>query len=223
MNDALRLLAKVMRRFGYDIKKYGQYNLLPVANIAEFNQLSTLYNTKDTYAVPGSNKLFKQLFVCLRTCLRKSSKTVLPNVAGVARSELVCKCAVSLIASINRALEFLNDTGIKLVVFDDHSDAEYLGLINRICGLVKCDYQIIHTSKRGQGESLFEQFSFARDKNALFYFCEDDYLHEPGAVLEMCRFYQQVYTTCGTHLVIHPQEHEFLLFEIHLSILCAAR
>lgn len=57
---------------------------------------------------------------------------------------------------------------------------------------------------------MHEHFSFAKDKEALIYFCEDDYLHEKSAISEMVRFYKKVYEQTGSHLLIHPQEHELI-------------
>jgi glycosyltransferase involved in cell wall biosynthesis len=115
-----------------------------------------------------------------------------------------------LIRSINQAIDNNIDVNITLVVFDDHSGHDYKTSIENICGEVKCESEIRTTRKQGQGESLLEQFEFARQHNALFYFCEDDYLHEASAVSEMCLFYRQIFEICKTHSVIHPQEHDFL-------------
>jgi hypothetical protein len=210
MNDALRWLAKLFRYYGYDIKRHNQYNLLPVANIEKFSQLHSLYASSDRDA-PDRESNVNRLFVCLRTCLRsESGKTRPPNVAGCSNSELVYRCIMSLIGSINHAVKNDSDTKITLVVFDDHSDPEHRINMEKICAGVSCELEIRTTHKQGQGESLLEQFEFARRHNALFYFCEDDYLHETGAILEMCRFYRQVFEICKTHSVIHPQEHDFL-------------
>lgn len=210
MNDVLRLLAKLLRRYGYDIKRHNEYNLLPIANIEEFNQLYSLYNQANRNTSITHGKIDK-LFVCLRTCLRDvSGKTRPPNVTGSSNTGLVLRCIRSLIGSINHATENDTETSITLIVFDDHSDNDYRKSIEIICGDVKCEWEIRTTQKQGQGESLLEQFTFARQQNALFYFCEDDYLHENSAISEMCRFYRQILSICNIHSVIHPQEHDFL-------------
>jgi hypothetical protein len=210
MNDALRLLARLFRRYGYDIKRHNEYNLLPIANIDKLNQLYGLYK-KPAHDINKTDSDINRLFVCLRTCLRNDSgKTRPPNVPGCSNSELVFGCIRSLIRSINQAIDNNIDVNITLVVFDDHSGHDYKTSIENICGEVKCESEIRTTRKQGQGESLLEQFEFARQHNALFYFCEDDYLHEASAVSEMCLFYRQIFEICKTHSVIHPQEHDFL-------------
>lgn len=210
MNDALRLLAKTLRKFGYDIKKHYQYNLLPISNLESFNSVSTLYNSVNKNTVDDKSDL-TTLFICLRTCLKNNpDKTRSPEITGSGHNELVFRCIMSLINSINHAIENNREINFNLVVFDDHSDDEYKKTIDKICEKSKSNLEIKSTREKGQGNSLYEQFEFARNRNGLFYFCEDDYLHEESAISEMLRFYKQVYEKCNTHLLIHPQEHEFL-------------
>lgn len=211
MNDGLRLLAKILRRYGYDIKKYYQYNLLPIANQADFNNASILHDASSACTVPDHEE-FKNLYICLRTCLRSDNwkKTHAPDFASVDRNELVLRCVSSLIDSINHALTNHIEATIELHVLDDRSDREHLTSLEKICRRSACKWEIKTTRETGQGGSLLEQFEYAREKDALVYFCEDDYLHEQSAILEMYHFYRQIHDICGTHLVIHPQEHEFL-------------
>ena len=209
MNDALRLLARILRRYGYDIKKYYQYDLLPLANQAGFNESSVLFNAISRQPAPAPQ--FKQLYICLRTCLRSGNLARhASGFTGAGRDELVYRCMTSLLNSINHAVANHIETAPELLVLDDHSDREFAARLEGICKQAACKWEIRTTRETGQGASLLEQFEIARDRDGLFYFCEDDYLHEPGAILEMVRFYRQVHDICGTHLVIHPQEHEFL-------------
>jgi hypothetical protein len=210
MNDGLRLLARILRRYGYDIKKYYQYNLLPIANQADFNSASLLREASFAHALPEYEE-FKKLCICLRTCLRNdTSATRAPGFTGADRKETVFRCVTTLVDSINYALANHIEATIELQVLDDRSDREHIASFENIFGKLACSWEIKTTRETGQGGSLLEQFEYARDQDALFYFCEDDYLHEQSAVLEMYRFYKQVHAICGTHLVIHPQEHEFL-------------
>lgn len=210
MNDALRFLAKILRKYGYDIKRHYQYNLLPINNIESFNSVSGLYNSDNNE--PGhKEESLDVLFICLRTCLKNNPDKIRPpEITGSGHEELVFRCINSLINSINHAQKNNNGTEIKLIIFDDHSDEEHQKVIENICEKSGAAWEIRTTQSAGQGNSLYEQFQFARTRNGLCYFCEDDYLHEESAVSEMLRFYKQVFLKCNTHLVIHPQEHEFL-------------
>ncbi|MGH8121044.1 MAG: hypothetical protein ACRESK_10565, partial [Gammaproteobacteria bacterium] len=210
MNDALRLLARILRKYGYDIKEYYRYNLLPIANQAAFNETSLLHDAQSTRNEAADGN-FGQFYICLRTCLRAgSANRRAPGFTGAGRDELVCRCMTSLIHSINFAVQNHVKPVPALLVLDDHSDREFAARLENICKRAACQWEIKTTRATGQGASLLEQFEFARDRDALFYFCEDDYLHEPAAILEMTRFYRQIHDICGTHLVIHPQEHEIL-------------
>ena len=127
--------------------------------------------------------------------------------------EHLLKCIQSLFISINEAIK--NNKKIKLVVFDDRSDSSSLEKINNLLNDLECEYEILTTKNTGQGNSLYEHFSFSRDKNSLFYFCEDDYLHIPNAIHEMISFYRDIYEETSTHLLIHPQEHELIYSQIN--------
>lgn len=210
MNDALRFLAKILRKYGYDIKKHYQYNLLPISNLDTFGSVATLYNSANK-SVGNDESSMDNLFICLRTCLRNNAnKARPPEITGTGHDELVYRCINSLINSINHAVKNNKQMSVNLFVFDDHSDSEYIRKIEKICSTSESDWEIKTTRNTGQGNSLYEQFEFAKTRNGLCYFCEDDYLHEESAISEMLRFYQQVFEKCNTHLVIHPQEHEFL-------------
>lgn len=209
MNDVLRLLAKFLRRYGYDIKRYYQYNLLPISSIDSFGSIGPLYRGQSESEDHDNN--LNQLYICLRTCLRcNTNKSRPPEITGSTHDELVYRCINSLVGSINQAIQKEENTKIKFIVFDDHSDKEQKNTIEDICRNAKSEFEIRTTRETGQGNSLYEQFAFAREQNGLFYFCEDDYLHEVTAITEMLEFYRQVFFNCNTHLVIHPQEHEFL-------------
>jgi len=214
MNDFLRLLRSLLRRYGYDVKKYYEYNLLPLNNQASFNQIARLAEAaeRDQHSDDAGDPELQRLNVCLRTCLRDRPGRAAqpPGPTGADREEIALRCLKSLIASINHALRGDHGLEITLTVFDDHSTVDAHAKIVESCEKASCAREVRTTREPGQGASLLEQFEFARENRGLFYFCEDDYLHEPSAIAEMHGFYRKVYHTCGTHLVIHPQEHEFL-------------
>ena len=171
MNDGLRLLAKILRRYGYDIKRYYQYNLLPIANQADFNSTSILHNASSARSITDHEE-FKKLYICLRTCLRSDNReTRASDFTGPSREELVFRCVTSLIDSINHALTNRIEAIIELLVLDDRSDREHITSFENIYGRLKCKWEIKTTRETGQGGSLLEQFEYARDKDVLFYFC----------------------------------------------------
>ena len=214
MNDALRILDRLLKKGGYAIKKHPAYNLLPLKNFKNYPLLKKTYHAFDKKDNNTLSDNVCKLNVCLRTCINERRAGHKYNeLTGVATDEHLLKCMRSLIISINEAVT--NNKKIKLTVFDDRSDSASLNKINNLLNIAKCDWEIVKTKNTGQGNSLYEHFSFARDKNSLFYFCEDDYLHIPGAISEMINFYKDIFEETSTHLLIHPQEHELVYSQIN--------
>lgn len=208
MNEVLRILDRVLKKSGYAIKKHTEYNLLPLkesSNFPDQKKVYEVFNANNSLKKDDVNKLV----ICLRTCINdKRARGKRNELTGVSLEEHLLKCINSLIMSTNEALQYNNN--ISLIIFDDRSEPSIVDKLEGLCDKLKCEWKILNTEKTGQGESLHEHFSYAKDKNALFYFCEDDYLHIPGAIHEMTGFYQKVYAQTNSHLLIYPQEHEML-------------
>ena len=214
MNEVLRVLEKIFKKSGYTIKKHPKYNLLPLRDYQNNPLLKNVYDSFDNRKQTVSCDDISMLNICLRTCINKNRAGQSYNeLTGVAVEEHLLKCIQSLFISINEAIK--NNKKIKLVVFDDRSDSSSLEKINNLLNDLECEYEILTTKNTGQGNSLYEHFSFSRDKNSLFYFCEDDYLHIPNAIHEMISFYRDIYEETSTHLLIHPQEHELIYSQIN--------
>lgn len=97
------------------------------------------------------------------------------------KSEIMLRCAHSLVTSINHA-----GGDIVLRVFDDHSSPEAVPTLRRI--LATCDHPVefVALADNGYNASCLASFSTARDQaRELVYFVEDDYLHTPTASAEM--------------------------------------
>ena len=214
MNDALRILDKLLKKKGYAIKKHPEHNLLPLKNFQNNSHIKGVYDAFDKKKEPSLNNDVSKLNICLRTCINKKRAGHNYNdLTEVTVDEHLLRCIKSLIIATNEAVK--NDKKIKLTIFDDRSDKSSLEKINDLLNILRCDWQIIKTKNTGQGNSLYEHFSFARDKNSLFYFCEDDYLHIPDAINEMIDFYNGVYEETSEHLLIHPQEHELIYSQMN--------
>jgi hypothetical protein len=208
MNELLRVLDRALKKHGYSIKKHPEYNLLPLKNFGGFPEQKNIYDSFNSNAdkkVANTNKLE----VCLRTCINdKRAKGKRSELTNVDLEEHLLKCINSLLISINEARQ--NNIEVRLTVFDDRSEKTVIDKIRDLCEKFKFEWEIVATQKTGQGESLHEHFAYAKDKDALFYFCEDDYLHEKNAIIEMVGFYKSIYEQTASHLLIHPQEHELI-------------
>ena len=169
MNDALKILDKLLKKKGYAIKKHSEYNLLPLKNSQNNPSLKMTYEAFDKKENTNRSDNVSRLDVCLRTCInKKRSRHNYNELTGVAIEEHLLKCVQSLVISINEAVK--KNKIIKLTVFDDRSDGVPLEKMNNLLNMLMCDWEIIKTENTGQGNSLYENFNFAREKNSLFYF-----------------------------------------------------
>ena len=209
MNEFLRIFKRTFKLFGYDLKKAGKFTLQPFQNSAD-SHLQTVYKAFDQDKPRVRGDLDK-LVVFIRTCLRTNRNVdTRPRFTGGSTAETVYRCLRSTIRSINHAFHQEGDRSVEVVILDDHSDGPYLQKIKELCAAIQCPWTIQTTRETGQGKSLHEQFELAKSLNALCYFCEDDYLHEPSAIMEMWNFYRQMVEQTGNHVVLHPQECDFL-------------
>jgi hypothetical protein len=226
MNEFLRLIRKIVRPMGYDLKRHHQYTLHPFKTLqstASYEALQTAKKAFDSDTPPEHHRKFDTLNICLRTCLRHDrniDKT--DRLTGTNMAETTYRCIRSLVTSVNFSLERHRNLKINLICLEDHSDQDFVKIIESLLNPLKCPFQIITTSTRGQGPSLHQQFTMARESNdSLWYFVEDDYLHHPEAIAEMCEFYEIIYNVSGSHLMIHPQEHENLYKSLYPSYIFA--
>lgn len=226
MNEFLRLLRKIVRPMGYDLKRHHQYTLHPFKSLQHSTSAEALLAAKkafDADTPPEHHRVFSKLNVCLRTCLRDDRNmdktTRLTNESIV---ETTYRCIQSLVASLNQATTKCPGLTIHLVCLEDHSDPHYVKKIKSLLKPLTCSWELKTTTTRGQGPSLHEQFSMARaSQDTLWYFVEDDYLHKREAIAEMIEFYQIIYNVTGSHLMIHPQEHENLYKSYYPSYILA--
>lgn len=220
MNEFLRIFKRTFKLFGYDLKKAGKFTLQPLQNQPD-KHLQTVYKTfdQDNQAVTGD---LDKLVVFIRTCLRTNRNVdTKPRFTGASTAETVYRCLRSTIRSINDAFHHEGDRNVEVIILDDHSDDLYLQKIKELCAHLQCPWKIQTTNEIGQGKSLHEQFELVKPLNNLCYFCEDDYLHQPSAIMEMWDFYRQMVEQTGNHVVLHPQECEFLYQTYYPSYIIA--
>lgn len=122
---------------------------------------------------------------------------------GAPKSEVMLRCARSLVTSLNRA-----EGDIVLRVFDDHSSRQALAALHRI--LAECAHPVEFIAVEGNGynASCLASFSRARDDaRDVVYFVEDDYLHAPSAIPEMSEAYALFKERLGgREVALHPYD-----------------
>ena len=215
MNEALRLMRRLVRRWGYEIKKADDYVLRPVAGFdaaAGLRDMRVAFD-RDT---PWTDELdTRRLTVFLRTCLRAHrNPDKRPRVTGASDEENALRCLLSTVTSLNDAAAARGAEALEVVVLDDRSEPRALARLKELLERLACRCSVHETRDTGPGGSLIEEFTRARALSTLVYFCEDDYLHEPGAVAEMWDFFERVARTTGGPSMLAPQEHH-TLYEAH--------
>ena len=212
MNDALKLLSKSLKPFGYHIRKYKAPNILRIPALEQENFTPSL--SLPTIAgggyLPADSNL-DQMVIYVRTCIRENRNIdKSKRITGVTLEENTRRCLYSLLRSIDHAIKQQSDRKIKLICLDDHSDDKYREILKNIMSKASCEWEFLQTSETGQGPSLHEQFKMGSHENAIVYFCEDDYLHEIDAIDVCWNFYKKVAQKLETHCVLYPQEHAVL-------------
>ncbi|OBI14232.1 hypothetical protein A5714_14085 [Mycobacterium sp. E2462] len=122
---------------------------------------------------------------------------------GAPKSEIMLRCAQSLVASINEAT-----CDIVLRVFDDHSSPKAVAALHRILDRCSCPVEFVALTERGYNASCLASFSTARTvARDLVYLVEDDYLHTPSAVAEMLEAHALFKKRFGgREVALHPYD-----------------
>lgn len=207
MNDIIKLISKSLQPFGYHVRPRGGLNLLRVPNLERDAHISVSRRALDNPATRAPDGNLDSLVIYLRTCMRdKRNIDTRPRLTGVNMTEHSLRCINSLL----RSAENLKDIKVEIRVLDDHSDPAPLTRLNALLKTAKFPVSVLTTSEKGQGASLHEQFTRGRADNAIVYFVEDDFLHEPDGLAAMIKFYRDIAALTGSHSVIYPQEHNTL-------------
>ncbi len=222
MNEALRLISKSLKPFGYHVRKFKAPNLLKISNVETANNENNIaalrLATDKPYFTSDCN--LNHMIVYMRTCIRANRNIdTTARITKVNLEENTLRCLRSLVTTIEHAQKHMSGKTIELVVLDDRSDEECLKNLEKVLAPLTCPYKIEQTKETGQGNSLHEQFKSSIDKNALVYFCEDDYLHEENALQVCWEFYEKIANHFSSHTFIYPQEHPVLYTDHYPSYL----
>ena len=211
MNDLVRLISKSLEPFGYHVRPRNGLNFLRIPNLEKEPNVNATRKTMNKIALQTPEANLGRLIIYLRTCMRdKRNIDTRPRLTSADLTEHSLRCILSLIRSINHATKAIPDVKIELCVLDDHSDSIPLQNLKTLLKQLRMPFTVETTQTTGQGASLYEQFSKARDQDAITYFCEDDYLHEENGIATLIIFYHQMAKISGNLPVLYPQEHNTL-------------
>ncbi|MES2436822.1 MAG: glycosyltransferase family A protein [Patescibacteria group bacterium] len=121
------------------------------------------------------------------------------------KEEMLIKCVFSLIKSID-TIKGAHD--IKLAIIDDHSSELCMQKLKKMVSDLKYPYILIHLEDTGNNASLKKCYEYAHDNaRDVIYFVEDDYLHNPSALVEMIESYELFQSNLGgTDIALLPYD-----------------
>ncbi len=198
-----KFVRKILSKFGYDLQRL-QRTQNDMDNPSWHLTEDTGFDGFEAI-IPRAVNYFDIVF---RSCTRveifgQERKRLL----GQPKSEVMERCLNSLLKSVENAIQGGVDIPIRLIVMDDHSSDQAVLRIKDLLSRSTCKNLFIALEPTGNGPSVGEAYTWAK-KNAkdVIYFVEDDYLHEPGAILEIIRSYERHAAVLERDIVLFPAD-----------------
>lgn len=119
--------------------------------------------------------------------------------------EVSSRCIFSVIDSLNYAQEQYPDYEIELQIFDDHSDQEFLDILQSLINTAKFKVNLTHLETYGIMPSILRCYEHGRDYGRDWvYFIQDDFLHQQNSVELMIHAINQFSCNLGAPASIFP-------------------
>lgn len=119
--------------------------------------------------------------------------------------EVSLRCIFSLIDSLNYAQKQYPNYKIELQIFDDHSDQEFLEILNRLINIAKFNINLIHLETRGIMPSILRCYKHGKEYGKDWvYFVQDDFLHQQNSVELMIHAIDQFSNNLNSPASIYP-------------------
>ena len=235
-----KIIAKIVRKFGYEI--IDQANL----EITETNTLATENLSKSgekSISVPlGSTKItnkINSLSIIIRSytfgdkdnnqvMLDQSKKRIFDE----PKIEYTLRTIKSVIKSCELARNNFKDLKIKIFITDDKSNDESLSQINKILNITNIETKLININENefvneisvtdiegkkisknmiSNMRNILKSIQIAEHENSdLFYFLEDDYIHTNDAITEMLFSYEKISSQLNRELFLCPADYPYL-------------
>ncbi len=155
------------------------------------------------------------------------------------KSEYTLRTIKSILNSCNIAKKFFNDLKFKIIITDDNSSVDNLNKIDQLLKNSNLDTKIIKLSKDeffnkikkvdSEGNSIshnmisnmkniYKSIEIAETEDSdLYYFLEDDYIHEKNAISEMLFTYEKIATQLDKEIFLCPADYPYLYSNIDNS------
>jgi hypothetical protein len=231
-----KVFVKLARLAGYEIIDQFNYNV-PTSSLSLGKNLCVpgLKNiTVPLGEVEVTRKIYS-LHVIFRSCtsnlmLTQSKKRIFSE----KKAEYTIRSLHSILKSLNKAKKLFKDTKFKITISDTKSsDADLLKIKNLLLKFnydftidqIKLDKFKDKIDKNSVSENQYSNManiysSYCRAKNGtgdLYYFVEDDYIHQEKAILEMLLTYERISSLLKKEIIICPADYPYLYFNFNPS------
>ena len=246
-NFISRFFIKLIRKFGYEVIDQATFyiptkNLDADQNLSEGGKTSITIPVGKT----SITRKIKSLTIIIRSYTfgdAENNKVMLDQnkmrIFNLPKIEYTLRAIKSIVNSCEKAKKFFNDVEIKIIVTDDKSKEENLNKINQILQDSKLETKIISLKEdefnndikildtKGKNISnnmisnmrnILKSIEIAETGNSdLYYFLEDDYIHEKNAVSEMLFTYEKISSQLNREIFLCPADYPYLYSTIDPS------
>ena len=229
-----KIFIKICRLFGYEIIDQSNFSI-PTLNKSMNEQIS-IKGQKSINLPLGEVKITRKvrsLDIIIRTCssvnmLTQSKERIFEK----DKIEYTIKSINSILKSAKYAKKFVGESFFKIYLVDYNSNEKNLKRIEdkvkeyfsefELFNLNLNDFEkkIKKTNEKNEKVSLnqisnmsniYKSFELSKDSASdLFYFVEDDYIHEENALLEMILTYERISSQIKDEIIICPSDYPYL-------------
>ena len=239
-NFISKLFVKIIRKFGYEIIDQSNLhvptsNLYANENLSKSGSKSITVPLGTTSI---TNKI-KSLTIIIRSYTfgdTDNNQVMLDQnkkrIFDAPKIEYTLRTIKSVIKSCEIAKKIFKNLDIQILITDDGSNKESLSRISKLLATTNLGNKIINVGKnefendiiskdtegkdislnmKSNMRNILKSIQIAENENSdLFYFLEDDYLHEKDAVTEMLFTYEKISSQLNRELFLCPADYPYL-------------
>ena len=215
VNFLKKLFIKLCRLLGFEI-----------IDQANFRSPTLEKNLDETLSIQGKKsitiplgqidikKKIKSVKIILRTC---TSELIMDQnkrrLFDCEKNEYTFRTLKSLIRSIKKAKENLNNIKFDIVITDTNSPQDDILKIKNLLDRSEINNKFISIDlkKFENMANFYNSLLIAKNEDAdIIYFVEDDYIHAPNAITEMIFSYEKFSTIFNNDLILLPSDYPYL-------------
>ena len=233
-NPFKKFFIKICRFFGVELIDQSNFSI-PTSNKSINETLST--PGKKSITLPMGKiditRPVKSLNIILRTCmsvnmLTQSKKRIFEK----DKEEYTKRTVISLIKSVNYAIDIFKDVKFKIYIIDHNSSKKQINNIKIILEKSNLNFEILNlkfeefsnlikntneekkevtNNQKSNMSNIHQSLILSKEKSEdLTYFVEDDYIHEKNSMAEMLFAYEKIASLTKKELIICPTDYPYL-------------